>query len=52
MLVDKTYQIGEKDELAHELLLEHWDKDQIYETNQPAAGPSQPFHFGFLPSTL
>ena len=52
MLVDEMYQIGERDELAHESLFEHWNEDQIYETDQPVAGPSQPFHFGSLPPTL
>ena len=52
MLVDETYQIGENDHLAHEPLFEHWDEYRIYDTNQPVAGPSQPFQFGSLPSTL
>ena len=52
MLVDETYQIGEKNELAHEPLFKHWDEDQIYETGQPVTGPSQPFHFSSLPPTL
>ena len=52
MLVDETYQIGEKDELAHEPLFKHWDEDRIYETNQPVTGPSQPFQFSSLPPTL
>ena len=52
MLVDETYQIEEKDELAHEPLFEHWDEDRIYETNQPVTGPSQPFQFSSLPPTL
>ena len=52
MLVDKTYQIGENNQLAHESLFEHWDEDRIYETDQPVVGPSQPFQFSALPPTL
>ena len=54
MNVDATYQIGENEFLNDEGMHDHWDEDQVYVPveEEPVAGPSRPFWFGSLPTSL
>jgi hypothetical protein len=47
MEVDEEYEIGEGEDLDHQLIFEQWDDDnldRVFVDGKQIAGPSMPFH--------